>query len=334
MFPIDLLADLPPPRDDEPPSLRSEIADELADHLQCAYRRELLKDGDCEAAQRRVLDQFGDCKKLARRLWWQAMWSRIMRQRIVSGLQWVASAAALLLAGAVFWQQSKMLTELRESRQEEQTQREALTAALIQLRTQGAPPPAPAVAPTYADPLVGARSPLGDAPVDEPRPPSGATPRQPGRDQPPSLTVKLVRENKDGPPLTEAVMISMTSAQGEFYAIADDAGPLFLNGPSHSKRLGCYDFHLEPDRYSLKIELPDGQYFTQPVLVRDGTPMEMTIVCPDSRKKVLVPITLKPLPDELRKRKLIVRLLVWAGPLKIEQAKWIAPEVAGTAYRV
>ena len=124
MFPLDLLAELPEPRDDEPSSLRTDIADELADHLQCAFRREVLKDGDRAAAQRRALDRFGDPKKLARRLWRQAMWSRIMRQRIVSGLQWMIAVMAMLISGAVFWQQSQLLAELRQAHQEDAAQRE------------------------------------------------------------------------------------------------------------------------------------------------------------------------------------------------------------------
>ena len=39
----DLLADLPAPHADEPPTLRQDIADELADHLKCAAQRESFK---------------------------------------------------------------------------------------------------------------------------------------------------------------------------------------------------------------------------------------------------------------------------------------------------
>ncbi len=46
-----LSAELPPPRDDEPPSLRQDILDELADHLACAYRRELLRGADATVAK-------------------------------------------------------------------------------------------------------------------------------------------------------------------------------------------------------------------------------------------------------------------------------------------
>ena len=41
-----LTALLPPPRDDEPASLRHDILDELGDHLACAYNRELLRGAD------------------------------------------------------------------------------------------------------------------------------------------------------------------------------------------------------------------------------------------------------------------------------------------------
>lgn len=50
MYDDDLLAELPPLRDDEPSSLRDDIAAELADHLACAYRRELLTTSDPDRA--------------------------------------------------------------------------------------------------------------------------------------------------------------------------------------------------------------------------------------------------------------------------------------------
>ena len=55
-----LSAQLPPPRDDEPASLRQDIIDELSDHLVCAYNREILRGLDSNAARQRVLKQFGD----------------------------------------------------------------------------------------------------------------------------------------------------------------------------------------------------------------------------------------------------------------------------------
>ena len=78
-----LSALLPAPRDDEPASLRHDIIDELADHLTCAYHRELLRGTDPAAAKARTLQRFGDPAAVARRLWLDAMKGKIMAQRIL-----------------------------------------------------------------------------------------------------------------------------------------------------------------------------------------------------------------------------------------------------------
>lgn len=110
--PEDLTAKLPPPRDDEPESLRRDIIDELADHLQCALHRELLKGsagapveaGASEAAARdRVLWHFGNPAHLARRLWWDAMQEIIMSQRILLAASIVAASAASIVC-VLAWQ--------------------------------------------------------------------------------------------------------------------------------------------------------------------------------------------------------------------------------------
>ena len=99
----ELSARLPAPRSDEPPSLRQDIVDELADHLHCAMRRELLATRDEPAARRRVLDRFGDPFEVARRLWFQAMWSKIMSQRIMFGAIGVLTIVCLGLTGLTGW---------------------------------------------------------------------------------------------------------------------------------------------------------------------------------------------------------------------------------------
>ncbi len=92
---------LPSRRDDEPPSLREDILDELGDHLACAYKRELLRGADVNVAQARVLEQFGDPAAVARRLWFDAMKGKIMTQRVLIGtclvLLVVVCGAALVL---------------------------------------------------------------------------------------------------------------------------------------------------------------------------------------------------------------------------------------------
>src|SRR5690242_13448383 len=86
---------LPPPLEGEPAQLRRDIEDELADHLACAYQRELDRSGDPAQAERAALDRFGNPKKIARQLWLQAMKEILMNQRI-------QLAAVVLLAVAVF----------------------------------------------------------------------------------------------------------------------------------------------------------------------------------------------------------------------------------------
>ena len=84
---------LPPARDDEPPTLRQDILDELGDHLTCAYNRELLHGANSGLASQRVLEQFGDPAAVARRLWFDAMKGRIMAQRVL-----IATCLVIILA--------------------------------------------------------------------------------------------------------------------------------------------------------------------------------------------------------------------------------------------
>ena len=100
-----LSADLPAPRDDEPEGLRDDILDELADHLACAYRRELLRGADSATARQRVLERFGDPAALARRLWLDAMRGKIMSQRILVVCCIVLTVISLSL-GFVMWSQA------------------------------------------------------------------------------------------------------------------------------------------------------------------------------------------------------------------------------------
>jgi hypothetical protein len=79
----DLAAALPAPREDEPPELRRRIVAELRDHLHAAFQRELLLTPDAVQAQRNVLARFGDPVRLARKLWFEAMWEKIMSQRLM-----------------------------------------------------------------------------------------------------------------------------------------------------------------------------------------------------------------------------------------------------------
>ena len=105
-----LAAELPVPRNDEPPELRTRIVKEVADHLRCAFERELQFTGDETEAIRRVLAKFGDPARLVRKLWFEAMWGKIMSQRILMGLCGVMTAACLAM-GAFTWKIAAQATE-------------------------------------------------------------------------------------------------------------------------------------------------------------------------------------------------------------------------------
>lgn len=166
MSPEDLLADLPPVRDDEPSSLRRDIADELADHLECAVRREQVKSNGADDVERRVLERFGNPRQIARRLWWLAMWSRIMSQRVLLGVSLAGNVAAVLLSAFVALQfgneREHLLRRLAEQRAETteqqsalRTQLAAMAAALEQVQNRAAVPALPPGEPTLKVRLEG-----------------------------------------------------------------------------------------------------------------------------------------------------------------------------------
>ena len=98
------VAGLPDPPKDEPAALRDDIHDELADHLACAFRRELLRGGgDVQRAHRAVLDRFGDPAAVARTLWFQAMQGKLMAQKLLITVLCLAAAAAVG-STVVVWQ--------------------------------------------------------------------------------------------------------------------------------------------------------------------------------------------------------------------------------------
>jgi hypothetical protein len=105
---------LPAPRDDEPASLRQDILDELADHLDCALKRELSKNITPDEAVEKVKRRFGDPRDLARRLWLDAMKDTIMSKRltlVAMGLMFVMC----LLLGWMVWTSQRASQEAAAS---------------------------------------------------------------------------------------------------------------------------------------------------------------------------------------------------------------------------
>ncbi|HEV3298258.1 MAG TPA: hypothetical protein VG055_01360 [Planctomycetaceae bacterium] len=105
---------LPAPRGDEPTSLRQDILDELADHLDCALKRELTKNITPDEAVENVKRRFGDPRDLARRLWLDATKDTIMSKRltlVAMGLMFVMC----LLLGWMAWTSQRASQEAAES---------------------------------------------------------------------------------------------------------------------------------------------------------------------------------------------------------------------------
>jgi hypothetical protein len=119
---------LPPPRDDEPASLRQDIIDELGDHLACAFNRELLRGANASSARQRVLDRFGDPAAVARRLWFDAMKGKIMAQRVMLVACLVMMMACLSLVGLVYVQSNRAAAQTAEANRK-------LSEALAQAQT-------------------------------------------------------------------------------------------------------------------------------------------------------------------------------------------------------
>lgn len=138
--PSDLLADLPDPRDDEPSSLRSDIAEELTDHLVCSVRREMVKGADEPTAWERALKRFGDPRQIARKLWWLAMRRRIMNQRLMLGLQGAMLLAVIAVAAAMIQMSNAQQRQMAQ-------QQEVLTAVLAKLGKRLEEPATPVTVP-------------------------------------------------------------------------------------------------------------------------------------------------------------------------------------------
>lgn len=132
-----LTAGLPSRRDDEPDGLRDDIVDELADHLACAYRREILRGVDGETARRRVLERFGHPAAVARRLWLDAMRGRIMTQRVLVVcclvLTTICIAMAFLMLSQSIYAQRMLAREMAVAEANRRAAEEARKQMLEQL---------------------------------------------------------------------------------------------------------------------------------------------------------------------------------------------------------
>lgn len=321
--PPDLLADLPAPRDDEPASLRQDILDELSDHLSCAFHRELVKSGDEQTAQQRVLDRFGDPRRIAYQLWFQAMWSRIMSQRISMGLQGLLVVGVLAVAFLMFRvldYQSRMHDEWQALRNQSASNQQMLTALLQRF-------PAPA---EFSD--AGGMSAEGgyDAGMGGAMMP-GAMPGTPtasgmgmmmgGGDMastpqtPPNLVVRVVMEGDNGAAAANYLLEVQdengqgipawvgghSAAYGEGYGGEGSSGGMpggdsgvMGYGPGRQMWVdqpqpdGSKYANVPPDRYTAIVEFPDGRVGRQRFAVLPKETKTVTVVCPPAVEPSLV----------------------------------------------
>jgi hypothetical protein len=110
-----LTAHLPPPRLDEPASLRQDILDELGDHLACACNHEILRGLEPAVARARAWERFGDPAAVARRLWLDAMKGKIMAQRALIATCVLVTIISLAVAGLLWLQSTRTAIQVAEA---------------------------------------------------------------------------------------------------------------------------------------------------------------------------------------------------------------------------
>ena len=339
-----LLADLPPLRDDEPASLRQDIVDELADHLACAFHRELVKSGDEQTARKRVLDRFGNPMSIASRLWFQAMWSRIMLQRVAFGIS-TALLMVLLVVSVLLIQGLNQLptsAQLAQLNQQNESNRQMLSTLLARL-PQNQPQP--------VTPFVGGAMGSGMGGMDGGLMMGGMEGGSEGGD----LMLITGGGNAGAMPSPEASATSLTlrlimndametPAAGCTVGVYDEHGralisnippPLMgagsgmmmpggMGSPSYPSTAELRQHpgeqqpvlpeaaqgelrysQIDPGRFTIYIEFPDGRALTRRIAIRPRAKHEERIVCPLPVEKIALRIDAPPLPEDLRTAGLI-----------------------------
>jgi hypothetical protein len=262
--------------------LRRDIADELADHLQSSFTRELHFTPEETAAKQTVLDRFGDPRRVARQLWFDAMKEKIMSQRLHLVLSSLMTAACLGALGL-------MLFMLRDSR-------EVNAAILEKLAALAAPRPVPQ---TVADDSL--RS------MDWVRPKfklvTGANGDSPAvgfrvQIQGGAGSAVLGETEKNGQILT-GVVEETTGADG----IAD---------------LGLFRF----GSYSLTVVSPWGESLYRQIGLRPGQEAVRKIVCPEATAEEVDVNFRVEWPDDLKAEKLWLICRFGPGHRRVGVESW------------
>lgn len=284
----EIAADLPPPGDDEPASLRQDLLDELADHLACAMAREtqleqVVRQDPGSTAWGRVVAQFGNPRAVMFRLWREAMWERLMMQRVVSWMMIVTLGTLCL--GMVFVVRSVNQQQLAMAQQQQAMalQQQEIAATLQRISEQSAREGAVNKSATSIEWV----------PVE-----ISLSAVDPAKTLPPGFKVRLIFQGT-GPTMPPWEATTNESSKIRF--------PLVHYG-----------------RYILSVVAPWGEWMSREISVNPATPLQMTVLCPNTSFE---PVTVRPelvLPDDLKQRSLHVRFYIGGESRNFGDWKWNA----------
>ena len=287
---------LPPPRDDEPASLRQDILDELSDHLACAHNRELLRGVDSSVARQRVLERFGYPAAVARRLWFDAMKGKIMAQRVLIATCLVVMLASVSLVGMI-WQQSSVAQrnaagEAAAALQAMSVQNEKAQATQQEMLKQMR---------EMSESIRSSRS-LEWNPV----------------------TFKLTEETSDGPPVAGVSIALDEQVSGSTAAGVRQAEPKPAWRVTDGS--GIADFGVvNPGDYNFWIFRDwDQEYLTATgeLSIEPGSQVNKRIVCPKSPLEQ-VPVRVRAAwPADLEKEKLVLYASFDFIPIQLDSRSW------------
>jgi len=293
----DIANDLPAPRDDEPSSLRQDIADELADHLHSSFAGELHRTPDQTQAQQHVLDRFGDPRRVARQLWFDAMKEKIMSQRVNLVISSLMTAACLGALGL-------MTVMLRDSRE--------VNAAILERLAALAKPQPAAAAP---QPVIDTSKSL-----------DWVQPK-----------FKLVLGEKGGPPAVghkvqmQAAgggVLGETEKNGVVYqGLIEEAA-----GTDGIVDLGLFRFGT----YTLTVTTPWGEHTSRQIGLRPGQEPIREIVCPAAQPEQADVAFSVEWPEDLQNMNLRLICNFSAGTRRVGRDTWYlaVPGLIGGVFGV
>ncbi|MBT6497685.1 MAG: prealbumin-like fold domain-containing protein [Planctomycetaceae bacterium] len=280
--------ELPAPRKDEPESLRQDIADEMADHLQCALSQELHFTPDEAEAKHNVLGRFGNVQAVARQLWLNAMQEKIMSQRLTMLMSAVLVATCLTACG-LMW---KMIGQTNDI----VTQTTEAYNTLVATSKQS------------NEDLLAQQKAANNALIEQNRVSNQAlldqlervsAPAQPKSLEWNGVKLRVAADDENGPPLE--------GVEAMLYRRSDSDPPQTVLVTKTSGADGMIDFGLRrTGNYSLYLTTPWQETLELTITVKPGQELMKTVVAPPSPPEKHA-LTLKvEWPDDLRDKKLWV----------------------------